>query len=176
MSTCEMLENTLSKIDESSENVEKQQKENGAGAMSSKDDHDVVNTPPNKTQEFTGDVAKLIHNKQTRTSKNDVHMTPPPPPPTTPVQEHVAKHPVDATTLNAQLESEITVDVGFDKCENTMDGIPTPPPMPNYLLAQPLKNNKIKCSSLKAEIKKAKHGLKSSIKDNKKDDKITVST
>ncbi|XP_023293367.2 protein cup isoform X1 [Lucilia cuprina] len=158
MSTCEMLENNLSKIDES-EDIEKQQKENGAGAMSSKDDH-VVNTPPNVNQKTIGDVSNFL-SKQSATTKDDVHMTPPPPPPTTPVQQKdIAKLPVDANTLNAQLESEIVDETtASDKWENISE-VPRPPPLPTtkYTYA---KNTKVQGTNFKSEIKKAKLRLKS---------------
>ncbi|KAM7351102.1 cup isoform 2-T3 [Cochliomyia hominivorax] len=162
MSTCEMLENTLSKIDES-ENAEQQEKENGAGAMSSKDDH--VNTPPNVNHKVAGDVSKLISSKQTSSTKSDVHMTPPPPPPTTPVQqqqEHIGKHPVDATTLNAQLKSEI---IGETDRYNKSDIPPPPPPMPSKQLTHDFKLTK--GNNFKADIKTAKLRLKSIISTNK---------
>lgn len=155
MSTSEVLENSLCKTDE--KNDVENQKENGAGAMSSRDDR-AVSTPSDSNKNVTGAVSKLM-SKHLPTNKLDVNMTPPPPPPTTPVQQKQVKKPlVDAISMHAQLKSDIIDDTNVcDKSEYT-SVVPDPPPMPSKVPASVQKNS-VKTINFKSDIKLGKLAL-----------------
>lgn len=154
MSTSEVLENSLSKIDDKKDVESK--KENGAGAMSSRDDR-AVSTPPKSNKNIIGAVAELM-SKHLPTNKLDVNMTPPPPPPTTPVHhKYIEKHPADAISLHAKLKSDIDDTNICNKMECT-SAVPHPPPMPSKVLAS-IQKNSLKTVNFKSDIKLAKLAL-----------------